>query len=153
LAETSTKAYTPPHYIPLDASLQPYWDAFYENPYPNADERKALSERLNMSSRVIREWFAMARRFTYAPDKNFDEYSDEVEVLEVENEVLDDEDVTIEGTLYEYFYWGVLTQKSTTRSTLMRKRFNAETTTKDQGALQTGKSDIVKPKATQYRGP
>ncbi|CAE6449205.1 unnamed protein product [Rhizoctonia solani] len=153
LATTSAKAYTPPRYTPLDPSLQPYWDAFYENPYPSTDERRALSERLNMSPKVIHEWFAMARRFTHAPDKNSDDYCGDLEALEVEVEDLDDEGTTIEGTLYEYFYRGVINRQSSTHSPLKRKWFDTEATAKDRGAMQAGKSDTVKPTATQYRGP
>ncbi|KAG8726750.1 hypothetical protein FRC11_014559 [Ceratobasidium sp. 423] len=102
-AAISTEAYSPPQYKPLDPLLQPYWDAFYENPYPDAEERRILSERLNMSPQVILEWFGMARRFTHAPEKNSDDNSGDLEVQDVENEDMDEEDNSIKGTLYEYF--------------------------------------------------
>ncbi|KAG8739693.1 hypothetical protein FRC11_000581 [Ceratobasidium sp. 423] len=152
-AATSTEAYSPPQYKPLDPLLQPYWDAFYKNSYPDAEECRILSERLNMNPQVILEWFGMARRFTHAAEKNSDDNSGELEVQDVENEDMDEEDNSIKGTLYEYFYQDVMTQKSNTHSALKRKWFNPEATTMDPGALRAEKLGVVEPKVTQRRGP
>ncbi|KAF8749652.1 hypothetical protein RHS01_09860 [Rhizoctonia solani] len=155
-SSTFVAVYSPPQYKPLDPSLQPYWDAFYENPYPNADERRILAERLAMRPNVIQQWFVMARRFTHAPDGNSNSYSDEIEALEVEGEHLEDldnDDVSVKGTLYEYFYRGVIAQKSNPCTNLKRKGFDSEATVRDGEALQAEKSGLVGSKGSQYRGP
>ncbi|KAF8666924.1 hypothetical protein RHS04_09381 [Rhizoctonia solani] len=155
-SSTFVAVYSPPQYKPLDPSLQPYWDAFYENPYPNADERRILAERLAMRPDVIQQWFVMARRFTHAPDGNSNSYSDEIEALEVEGEHLEDldnDDVSVKGTLYEYFYRGVIAQKSNPCTNLKRKGFDSEATVRDGEALQAEKSGLVGSKGSQYRGP
>ncbi|EUC56568.1 DDE family endonuclease, partial [Rhizoctonia solani AG-3 Rhs1AP] len=122
------ETYSPPRYKPLNASCQPYWDAFYENPYPNVEECKKLSERLNLRPKIIQQWFAMARRFTYAPDRgplvNLGE-TDEHENGEAsgaESEDSEDEEISIEGTLYEHFYQSVIPKRPKMRSLAKRKR-------------------------------
>jgi hypothetical protein len=41
-------AYIAPRYWPQDPACKPYWDAFYENPYPSSDGYKLLSDQLKM---------------------------------------------------------------------------------------------------------
>ncbi|CAE6533166.1 unnamed protein product [Rhizoctonia solani] len=102
--------YSPPQYRPQDPSLHPYWDAFYENPYPDADERKTLAARLGMSTQTIQQWFIMARIFTHAPDnKPNDDYD------ATKEEESDEEEISNEGTSYKYFYRDIFAQKSTNR--------------------------------------
>ncbi|EUC61582.1 homeobox KN domain protein, partial [Rhizoctonia solani AG-3 Rhs1AP] len=153
VASTAANAYIPPQYKPQDPSLQPYWDAFYENPYPNAEERKILSERLNMSLQTIQQWFIMARRFTYAPDKKSDnDDPGESEVIDMDMEE-SEEEVSIEGTLYRYFYQDVITQKSNARSELKRKLPDDEATRKDIGSRRAKDMNVVQSKSTHQRGP
>ncbi|CAE6429693.1 unnamed protein product, partial [Rhizoctonia solani] len=114
----SVEPYNPPYYKPQDPFCQPYWDAFYENPYPNIDECKELSQRLNLSPKIIQQWFALARRFTYAPDRgpitdsDITDDNESNESMAVESEESDAEEVSIEGTLYEHFYHSVIPKKS-----------------------------------------
>ncbi|CAE6468461.1 unnamed protein product [Rhizoctonia solani] len=101
------EVYKSPQYKPQDPSLQPYWDAFYKNPYPDLCQCKLLSERLKMGPRTVEQWFIMAQQFTHVLDKS---HNNDVEIEETEEEEANREgeklgnELLIEGTLYRYFY-------------------------------------------------
>ncbi|QRV78460.1 homeobox domain protein [Ceratobasidium sp. AG-Ba] len=56
-------------YRPCNPECQPYWDEFYQNPYPNDQECEQIARRLDSTFSTIKKWFEMARRYTHTPDK------------------------------------------------------------------------------------
>ncbi|QRV98630.1 DDE family endonuclease [Ceratobasidium sp. AG-Ba] len=97
-------------YRPQNPECQPYWDAFYANPYPSKTGCHAIAVQLGSTFATIRQWFKLARRYTHAPDRGPDSDDEQLEShggsseSDSDSNESKDRRQTIKGTLYEHFY-------------------------------------------------
>ncbi|KAG9102593.1 hypothetical protein FRC07_010205, partial [Ceratobasidium sp. 392] len=146
----------PHQYRPCNPECQPYWDVFYNNPYPDKQERQAIAEKLGSTYSTITQWFKMARRYTHAPDNGPDSDAEDVasgggpeSESESESERSEYEVEGVRGTLYEHFYRPALTKKQGT------KRSRSDTITAGNDTIRlTNSAEVKKPKTKEHQlGP
>lgn len=126
-------------YRPINRDCEPYWDAFYENPYPSVEDCQRIGQRLGHTPELIRKWFKMARQFTHAPEKEPEsedlQDSSGVEDLGEQDEGLPEFEDNAEGTLYEHFH-SILPENPT------KKRKRSSTVTASPANTNKGDQEV-----------
>ncbi|KAG8725990.1 hypothetical protein FRC10_007572, partial [Ceratobasidium sp. 414] len=132
-------------YRPSNPDCQPYWDAFYTNPYPSKQECQAIAERLGSTFATIDKWFKLARQYTHAPDNGPDSDAEEADEHETEDQAGSETEksdcgaMNTTGTLYEHFYSKIQAKNCSTK----RNRSNT-----------VAESDVCQPvKVTETKKP